>query len=91
MDFSEYLVNDDTFKRRQDYGDYECPSFEEFHAWNLQCIADLDMEDSAWLTGLCKRISKKALSIMDEESCSVFRAYGFYFDKNKNICIVNPR
>ena len=91
MDISKYLVKMDTFERMQNYGDYDCPSFEEFQAWNLQCIADLDAEDRVWITGLCKRISKRALKLMDEETCSAHTAYWFYFDKDKNVCIVNPR
>lgn len=91
MDFSKFLADEDTFDRMKAYGDYECNSFEEFQRWNEKCIADLNEDDRVWVTGLCKRIEKKKLFMMDEEPCSVHRAYCFYFDKNKNVCIVNPR
>lgn len=91
MDISKYLADENTFDRMKAYGDYDCNSFEEFLAWNKQCIADLDDEDSAWVTGLCKRIQKNKVCLMDEESCSVFTANCIYFDNDKNVCIVNPR
>ena len=91
MDISKYLVNEYTFERMQRYGDYESPSFKEFMAWNLKCIADLNDEDRLWVTGLCKRISKRAIFLMDEEYASANDATNIYFDKNKNVCIMNPR
>ena len=91
MDISKYLVNDDTFERMKSYGDYDCPSFDEFHAWNRQCIADLNEEDRMWVEGLCKRISKRAIFLMDEEYCSSHNATNIYFDMSKNVCIMNPR
>jgi len=92
INISKYLVNDYTFERMQGYGDYdEFPTFDAFMEWNLQCIADLDDEDRVWVTGLCKRISKKAISMMDEEYGSSHDVSNIYFDKNKNIHVVCPR
>ena len=92
MDVSKYLVGDYTFERMQSYGDYdEFPAFDAFMEWNLQCIADMDEEDRVWLTGLCKRISKKAISMMDEEYGSAHDVYYFYFNKKKAVCVVCPR
>lgn len=91
MDISKYLADEDTFDRMKAYGDYECNSFEEFQRWNEKCIADLNEDDRVWVTGLCKRIQKNKVRLMDEESCSVFTANCIYFDNDKNVCIVNPR
>lgn len=92
MDISKYLVGEYTFERMQSYGDYdEFASFDEFMEWNLQCIADLDDDDRIWLMGLCKRISKKAISMMDEEYCSSRDVSNIYFDKKKNVHVVCPR
>lgn len=92
MDISKYLVSDYTFERMQSYGDYdEFPTFDTFMEWNLQCITDMDEEDRVWVTGLCKRISKKAISMMDEEYASAHNVYYFYFNKKKDVCVVCPR
>ena len=91
MDISKYLVNEYTFERMQSHGDYDCPSFEKFMAWNLKCIDELNDEDRIWITGLCKRINKRSIYLMDEEYASASDATNIYFDKNKNVCIMTPR
>lgn len=92
INISTFLVSDYTFERMQSYGDYtEFGTFDEFKTHNLQCIADLDEEDRVWVTGLCKRISKRTLCMMDEEYASSHDVWNFYFDKKKNIHVVCPR
>ena len=92
MDFSKYLIDKYTFERMQNYGDYdEFATFDAFMEWNLKCIVDLDDEDRTWVAGLCKRISKNAISMMDEESCYSHEVSYIYFDKNKNTHVVCPR
>ena len=91
MDICKYLVDESTFDRMKAYGDYECDSFDTFMAWNKQCIDELNNDDRVWVTGLCKRISRRAVSLMDEEYCSSHYATNIYFDKNKHVCIMNPR
>ena len=66
-------------------------NYEEFLEWNVKCLTELTPDDAIWLTGLCKRIRNHKLKLMDEESCSQFDAYAFFFDTDKNIVIVNPR
>ena len=92
MDFSKYLIDKYTFERMQSYGDYdEFATFDTFLEWNLKCIVDLDDEDRVWVAGLCKRISKNAMYMMDEEYCSSHDVSNIYFDKNKNVHVVCPR
>ena len=87
-----FLVSDYTFGRMQSYGDYdEFPTFDEFMEWNLKCIAELDDEDRVWVTGLCKRINKSALHMMDEEYGSSHDVSNIYFDKKKEVHVVCPR
>ena len=75
-----------TFDRMKAYGDHEYDSFDTFMAWNKQCIDELDNDDRVWL---CKRISRRAIALMDEEYCSSHYATNIYFDKH--VCIMNPR
>jgi hypothetical protein len=76
----------------QDHGKYtEFESYQEFRKWNEQCIKDLSEDDRTWIEGLCKRMVKETIFLMDEECCEAMPATNLYFDKDKNVCIVNPR
>ena len=66
-------------------------SYEEFLEWNRLCISKLSPDDLTWLQGLCKRIQTSQLCQMDLESCSMFETSYFYFNKQKQLCFVNPR
>lgn len=91
INLSHFLPSEDSFIRMRDNvyrtDDY---SYDEFRLWNLECIAALSDEEYNWAVELCRRISKKKISLMDEESSAVFTARNIYFDKNKNLCITNP-
>ena len=66
-------------------------SYNEFVRWNTECIRGLTDDDKEWLVGLCKRLKKNTISLMDLESCAVFVGDCIYFDTNKNLVIANPR
>jgi hypothetical protein len=70
---------------------YSDMSYEEFIAWNVECINDLSYEDTVWLTGLCQRMKAELLKLQDMESCAQFEADGFFFNDKKKLIIVNPR
>jgi len=76
---------------------YECSaidttkSYAEFLDWNQRCLNAMTDADITWLMGLCTRLKRKTVRLMDMEPCSVFTADAIYFDKEKNLCIVNPR
>jgi hypothetical protein len=65
--------------------------YKDYRNWNLDCIAALTDEERNWTEALCIRLSEKKISLMDEETSAVFTARNIYFDKNKNLCITNPR
>jgi len=66
-------------------------TWEAFVAWNTQCIAALSDEERVFLKGLCSMLEKSTLRMVDMESCSEWRASGFYFNAKKVLCIVHPR
>ena len=94
---SNYIIEKADFLRMQtDVTGHSVPWFEDmdysdFLQWNNECICELSDEDDAWLVGLCGRMNNQRIMLQDMESCVQFVAYGFYFDKNKDIVIVNPR
>lgn len=90
MDIMDFIIDECTYERLQQYGDYEGGTFSEFITWNRKCIADLGDEDRAWIMSLCKRIKNNLISLMDSMYCMQHDATNIYFDTNKRLCIVNP-
>ena len=85
-EIQDYIINEYTFDRMNTN-----ESYTTFLKWNINCINELSDKDIEWLNELCNRIGNKKIKLMDEESCVAFDAFKIYFDKNKKICIVNPR
>jgi len=93
INLSHFLLDEDSFNRMRDNGELYAADMEysDYRIWNLECIAGLSDEEYNWTVELCRRISQKKIKLMDEECSAVFTAQNIYFDKNKNICITNPR
>ena len=93
MSIEKFLIKEYTYERMVCNGcdDLDDMSYEEFIQMNVDHIKTLSPEDYAWTLELCNRISKRSIQLMDEESCANFEADSIYFDKNKRLCIVNPR
>jgi hypothetical protein len=66
-------------------------SYQGFLSWNETCIKELSQDERNWVLGLCQKIKKFKISLMDLESCAVFDAFKIYYCQNKHLCIVNPR
>jgi phosphoserine aminotransferase len=66
-------------------------SFQDFLAWNEKCIKEISQDQRNWVLGLCQKIKKYKISLMDLESCSIFDAFIIYYCQNKILCIANPR
>ena len=81
------IVNEYTYDRMQDC---HWTSYREFYEWNVKCLHE-SQDDAIWLHHFCKLLSSDRIKLMDEESCATFSAYGFYYDEDKNIVLVNPR
>ena len=89
---SKCLVDDMMFDRMECYNkEYKNTTFQEFHAWNMKCIATLSDDEFYWLGELCKRINQEKINLVDAEHCGEFTACCIYFNKNKTLCIMNPR
>jgi len=92
INLSNFLICKETFMRMYSNGNLASDAkYSKFRIWNLECIAALSNEEYNWTVELCRRMSEKKISLMDEESNAVFTAHKIYFDKNKNLCITNPR
>lgn len=89
-----YVVDSDDFYRMQEsdcYGINGDMTYAEFLIFNQECISKLTEEDHAWVLSLCQRIRRDDISLMDLESCSVFKACAIYYSIDEKLCIVNPR
>lgn len=90
--FKNYIISDYSLSRMDEvdkppsYKDYS-----EFIDWNMKCISELSEEKQNWLYELCIQINNNEIKLMDEESCSIFTACNIFFDKDKKLCIMNPR
>lgn len=90
---TKFIINKYDYERMKSQNDecYDNMSYEEFIAWNVECINELSNDDMAWLAGLCQRIKVGLLKLQDMESCAQFEADGFFFDMRKKLVIINPR
>lgn len=90
-----YLLDEDDYDRLQSRnagnGDDIWQCRYAFVAWNIKCINALSAEDHAWLMELCTRLGGGTIMLVDLESCAEFRAFAFYYNQKKRLCIVNPR
>ena len=90
--FKNYIISDYSLSRMNEldkpplYKDYS-----EFIDWNIKCISELSEEKQNWLYELCIQINNNEIKLMDEESCAIFTACNIFFDKDKKLCIMNPR
>ena len=87
-----YLVSEHDYERIQ-YNKDELAdeTWESFLEWNTACVSALSAEDRTWLADLCVRMSRNMIKLVDLESCAEFQAFAFYYNKNKQLYIVNPR
>jgi hypothetical protein len=92
LKFKKYIIGDYSLSRMDEldkpplYKDYS-----EFIDWNMKCISELSEEKQNWLYELCIQINNNEIKLMDEESCAIFTACNIFFDKDKKLCIMNPR
>jgi hypothetical protein len=97
IQLSKYIIGENDFLRIQadvtgePIGWLEDMTYAEFLDWNNKCIYELTNEEDAWLVGLCGLMKNGRIMLQDMESCVQFEAYGFYFNLDKKIVIVNPR
>ena len=90
--FKNYIISDYSLSRMNEldkpplYKDYS-----KFIDWNIKCISELSEEKQNWLYELCIQINNNEIKLMDEESCAIFTACNIFFDKDKKLCIMNPR
>jgi hypothetical protein len=90
--FDSFLPSQCEYERMRDLNeDYENMEYEDFILWNLECLRTITVEDRVSLMWLCKKMRSNNINLVDMESCSSFAANGFYFDKESNLCIINPR
>jgi hypothetical protein len=90
---TKFIISKSDYERMKDLSDvyYGEMSYEQFIAWNVECINELSYEDTVWLTGLCQRMKAGLVKLQDMESCAQFEADGFFFNDKKKLIIVNPR
>jgi hypothetical protein len=90
---TKFIISKSDYERMQDLIPNMCSdmSYEQFIAWNVECINELSIEYTVWLTGLCQRMKAGIVKLQDMESCAQFEADGFFFNDKKKLIIVNPR
>lgn len=66
-------------------------SYDDFFLYNKACLEELSYEDLNWVWGLCKRLNRRQIGMMDMEDCGIWEADAIFYDLNKNLCIVHPR
>jgi hypothetical protein len=65
--------------------------YNNFLLYNKTCLDELSYDDVAWVWGLCRRMNKNTIGMMDMECCGIWEADTFFYDQNKNLVIVHPR
>lgn len=91
LDIIDNIIDESTFDRMRNFGYTDFSDYDNFHRFCVDCITDLSRSERIWLNVLCNKINDGMINLVDEESCVEFTACSFYFNKNKELCIVNPR
>lgn len=92
INIRDFIPCESMFERMSNYNEnYENISYNEFYQWNIRYINELSAEDYSWIVGLCERIIRNKINLVDEESCVEFSACGIYFDFKGNLCILNHK
>jgi hypothetical protein len=90
----DQIIDEYVFNRILHYG-YEnrfpFKVYTEFMEWQEKCLGEMSGDDYNWISGLCRRISKRKIRLMDEETCVDTQAGIMYFDPDRNIVIISPR
>lgn len=91
LEIIDNIIDESIFDRMYKLGHTDFTNYDTFHRFCVDCITDLPRSDRIWLNVLCNKINDGMINLVDEESCVEFTACSFYFNKNKTLCIVNPR
>ena len=87
-----YLIDEHTFDRAMSQSDdFVFKDYDTFMEFNKNCINELTDKEKDWLCVLCLKIGKHKINLVDEENCVEMKATNFYFNMQKEICILNPR
>jgi len=91
LDYKTMIIDDGDFERLKSMGDdvYATMSYKDFLIWNVNCISQLEQFDEIMLRKICERIQNCKILLVDLEHCTKYPASGFYFNKDKKLCIVN--
>jgi hypothetical protein len=90
----KFIVDAVVFERMARFNpekDWEDKTYAEFILWNAKCFEELEEDCQQDILRICKSIGRQFIRLVDEEHCCEFTACSVYFNKNKQLCIVNPR
>ena len=87
-----FIVDQYTFGRMKNHNDdINHSNYQDFLAFNIQCINELTDDDKTWLMVLCRKLKSKMICLVDTEHCQEFEGDTFYFNNKKKLCITNTR
>jgi hypothetical protein len=66
-------------------------NYNDFFLYNKNCLEELLHDDVKWVWGLCQRLNRDTIGMMDMEYCSIWKANSIFYDLDKNIVVVHPR
>jgi len=86
-----YLISADEFDRMRRYESIiEFDSYTAFEAWNIECVNALSEADRQVLQAIVSMLTKNSLNIVIMNTCTEWSAGGFYYNKQKKLCLVHP-
>lgn len=91
---ANFIVDNSTFERMISYDDknsWNDMTYADFILWNTKCFEELETDYQDDVLRICSSIKRKFIKLVDEENCCEMTACSIYFNKNKQLCIVNPR
>lgn len=87
-----FIICEDEYSRLQSLdciGIDDAMPYRDFVNWNVLCYKELSEEKKHFLSTLLQTFP--VMRLVDMESATSFMPLSFFFDSNKNICIVSPR
>jgi hypothetical protein len=91
LEIIDNIIDETTFDRMRKLGKTDFKNYDDFHRFCVNCITDLTRSERIWLNVFCNQINDGIINIVDEESFVEFTACSFYFNINRELCIVSPR
>lgn len=85
------IIDESTFDKICHWGYNEFDDYNYFYNYCVSCINDMSNSEKIWLNVFCNKMNDGMINLVNIEDCIEYNACSFYFNKDRQLCIVHPR